>query len=125
MSVLDHAKDLQQMMFDGKTMEAFEKYYHEDVKVIEVPTGEERHGKGAQRKALEEWMNSVEGFHGGGIDSVCSDEENQVTTAESWSDISFKDGSRMKMAEVAVQKWKDGQIIEEKFYYNMPGTSNE
>ena len=50
-----------------------------------------------------------------------SDEENQITTAESWMDVEFQDGKRVKMSEVAVQRWQDGQIIDEKFYYSMPG----
>lgn len=121
MSVLENARQLQQMMADNKTMEAFDKFYHKDVKVIEVPTGEVRNGKEAQRKAINDWFTAVEEFHGGGLDSLCANEEDHVSTAETWMDVTFKERGRMKMSEVAVQKWKDGQIIEEKFYYNMPG----
>ncbi len=120
MSVLENAKDLQKMMAEGNTMEAFEKYYHDDVTVIEVPNGDTRKGKDAQRKIIKEWFESVEQVHGGGVNSVCANEEDGVSTAESWTDVTFKGGDRMKLSEVAVQKWKDGQIIEEKFYYNMP-----
>jgi hypothetical protein len=38
---------------------------------------------------------------------------------ESWMDVTMKDGKRHMMEEVAVQKWKDDQIIHERFYYNM------
>jgi hypothetical protein len=31
----------------------------------------------------------------------------------------MKDGKRSTMEEVAVQKWEDGQIIHERFYYNI------
>jgi ketosteroid isomerase-like protein len=123
MSILENAQNLQKMMAEGQAWEAFEKYYHDDVHVIEMPTGEERKGKSAQRKAIEEWYNMLDEFHDGGVNSVCSDEENGISTAESWMDVTFKDGNRMKMSEVAVQKWKDGQIIEEKFYYH-DGTVN-
>ena len=121
MSYLEKAQDLQNMMGQGKSMEAFEKYYHNDVKVFEMPTGEVRNGKEAQRKAIQDWFGMVKERHGGGVGHITSDEKNGVTCAETWMDISMKDGNRMKMEEVAVQKWKDGQIIEEKFYYNMPG----
>ena len=120
MSLLEQARNLQQMLAEGNTMEAFEKYYHDNVKVIEIPTGEERHGKEAQREAIQQWFDSLAEFHDGGVGSICADEENGITTAESWMDVSFKGGMRMKMSEVAVQKWQDGQIIEEKFYYHMP-----
>ena len=52
---------------------------------------------------------------------VTSDEQSGVTCTESWFDCTFQDGNRAKMEEVAVQQWKGGQIIEEKFYYNVPG----
>ena len=120
MSVLENAKNLQQMMAEGNAWDAFEKYYHDDVTVIEVPNGETRKGKDAQRKAIQDWFGMVEEHHGAGVNSVCSDEEAGISTAETWMDITFKGGNRMKMSEVAVQKWKDDQIIEEKFYYHMP-----
>ena len=121
MSYLENAQQLHQMMGQGQMMEVFEKFYHDDVKVTEVATGEVRQGKDAQRKAIEGWQGMVKEIHGGGCDSICSDEKNGVTTAETWMDITFQDGNRMKMSEVAVQKWQDDQIIDEKFYYHMPG----
>ncbi len=121
MSYLDKAKNLQEMMGNGQLMEAFEKYYHEDVQVYEMPTGEHRNGKNAQREAINGWFGMVQELHAGGCESITSDEENGITTAETWTDVTFKEGGRMKMQEVAVQKWRDGQIVEERFYYNMPG----
>ena len=121
MSVLENAQQLHKMMAEGQTMEAFEKFYHEDVTITEMPNGEQRNGKNAQREAIQGWFESVQEFHGGGVDSICADEENGITTAETWTEITFKGGGKVKMSEVAVQKWKDGQIIDEKFYYHMPG----
>lgn len=108
------------MMAEGNVWEAFDKYYHEDVTVIEMPNGETRQGKEAQRRAIEQWFDMVKEVHDDGVASVCANEDDGVSTAETWTEVSFKDGNRMKMSEVAVQKWKDGQIIEEKFYYHMP-----
>jgi ketosteroid isomerase-like protein len=101
-------------------MEAFEELYHDKVVVQEMPTGEKREGKAAQREAIQQWYGMLQEMHGGGVDSITSNEVDGITTVESWMDITTKDGNRMKMSEVAVQKWQDGQIINEKFYYNMP-----
>lgn len=38
MSYLDRAKKLNKMIFEGQLLEAFEKYYHDDV-VMTEPTG--------------------------------------------------------------------------------------
>ncbi len=121
MSCLNNARELQKMIAQGQAIEGFEKYYHDDVTVTEVATGETRKGKEAQRQAIQQWMGSIKEFHDGGCDSVCADEENNISTAETWMDVSFHDGNRVKMSEVAVQRWEDGKIIDEKFYYHMPG----
>ncbi len=121
MSILEKAQQLQQMMEQGQMNEAFEQFYHEDVRIIEGPSGEVRNGKQAQREAIKEWQSSIKEVHGAGVGSICSNEANNTTTAESWIDVTFQNGNRWKMEEVAIQKWQDEQIIEEKFYYNMPG----
>lgn len=120
MSILVHAQKLQNMMAEGKTMEAFEELYHDDVQVFEIPTGEHRNGKDAQRKAIEGWFAAVKEVNGGGVNSITANEETAMSSVETWMDVTMQDGSRMKMEEVAIQKWEDGKIIEEKFYYHMP-----
>lgn len=120
MSVLENAQQLQQMCQQGQMHEAFEKFYHNDVKVVEMATGETRSGKDAQREAIKQWESTVQEFHGSTCDSVCADEASNTSTAETSFDITFQGGPRVTMQEVAVQKWQDGQIIEEKFYYNAP-----
>ncbi len=121
MSVLENAQNLQGMMAEGKVMEAFEQYYDDNVQVYEMPTGEHRNGKAEQRKAIEGWFAMVKEHHGGGLKSIAANEETGVTTAETWTDFTPHEGGRMKMEEVAVQQWKNGKIVEERFYYNMPG----
>lgn len=120
MSYLEKAREFQAMQSQGQTMEAFEKYYAEDCKIVEMPTGEVRQGKDAQRKAIIGWFDTVEEAHGGGVNAITANEEQGTTCCEVWFDITFKGAGRMKMEEVAVQQWKGDQIVEERFYYNMP-----
>ncbi len=120
MTYLEKAKDFQNMQAQGKTMEAFEKYYAEDCTVIEMPTGETRNGKAAQRKAIQDWFGMVEEMHEGGCTSITANEEDGITTCETWFDVSFKGAGRTMMKEVGVQKWRGDQIVEERFYYHMP-----
>ncbi len=118
MSYYDKAKDIYDMLAQGKSMEAFEKYYHKDIVMVEA-TGEERKGKDANRKFETEFMGTIKEFHGSGVRSITSNEKAAVTMVESWMDVTMKDGQRHMMEEVAVQKWKDNQIVHERFYYNM------
>jgi ketosteroid isomerase-like protein len=118
MSYYDKAKDIYDMSAQGKMLEAFEKYYHKDVVMVEA-TGETRKGKDANRKFQVEFMGMIKDVHGSGVKSVTSNEKEATTMVESWMDVTMKDGKRNMMEEVAVQKWKGDQIIHEWFYYNM------
>ena len=120
MSVLANEKNLQQMISEGQMMEAFEKYYHEEVVMVEPMSGQTE-GKDANRKREEEWIAALAEAHGGGVNSIAADEENGITLTETWGDFSFKDGNRTKIEEVSVKKWENGLIVHERFYYNMPG----
>ncbi len=120
MSYKQKATELYDRMARGEGMQAFDEMYHNDVVVIENPSGETRNGKEAQRKAIEGWFSALQENHGGGVNRITSDEDNGVTMVESWMDVTFKDGNRMQMTEVAVQDWQDGQIIREEFFYNDP-----
>ena len=120
MSNKDKVSEMYGMIGQGKALDAFEKFYHEDVTMIEA-TGDVRRGKAANREFEQNWFNSVQEVHGGGVNAITADEEAGVTMVETWTEMTFKDGKRMKMEEVARQKWQDGQIIEEKFYYDTKG----
>lgn len=119
MSYLDNEKTLQNMVGQGQLLDAFEQFYHNDVVMIEG-TGEKFEGKEANRQREQEWVNSIAEMHGGGVTGITADEDAGITMTESWVDVSLKDGNRVKMEEVSVKKWKDDQIIHERFYYNMP-----
>ena len=120
MSYLQQITEMYDMVQGGQMMDAFEKYYHDDVVMVEA-TGDVREGKATNREFEMNWLSSVQEVHGGGVNSITSNEETGHTAVETWMDITYKDGNRMKMEEVAVQKWKGDKIVHKRFYYNMPG----
>lgn len=115
----ERCQDMYAMCEQGQMMDAFEKYYAEDVQVVEG-NGEVRNGKEAQRSALAQWAGSIQEVHAQWSGPVMADDENGITSIESWVEATFQGGHRMKMEEVAVQKWQDGKIVHERFYHNMP-----
>ena len=100
-------------------MAAFETYYAENV-TMEEPRGT-RSGKDACRKSEEDFLSSVEAFHGMDIKSMSEDADNGKVFVEVAMDITFKGGHRVNMEQVAVQKWENGQIVHERFYYDNAG----
>ena len=116
---LERVTDMYKMIGEGRMLDAFDKYYHEDV-VMHEATGEVREGKANNRTFEEQWLASIQEHHGGGAKAITANEEDKVTMVEAWVEVTFKDGNRMKLEEVAVQRWDDGLIIRERFYYNVP-----
>lgn len=117
MSNLQNAKDLHQNYVNaGKLLDGFEKYYAENVVMQEL--GEEpRVGKDANRIHEINFMQSIKEVHGGTILSISEDVENDKTMVESRMDLTFANGHRVKMQQIAVQTWENGLIVNEIFYH--------
>lgn len=122
MTLLEMATDFQQKSAGLDIMDAVDTYYHDDLVLVEA-TGETFHGKETQKDRIREWMDSVEEHHDGGIRAVAANETGPgtgVVFVESHMDVTFKDAGRMQIEEVAVQRWENGQVVHERFYYNAP-----
>lgn len=106
---------LNQQVLAGDLMGAFEKFYADDI-VMQENSTEPFVGKDVNRKRELEFVNSVEQFHGA---KVLASASNGDTSFSEWEmDVTFKGGGRVKLAQTAVRKWKDGQVAQERFYYH-------
>ena len=114
MEILEKINDLNNLILTGKLLDGFDKYYHSDVEMQENDA-EPRLGKAANREYEVAFVGMVEEWHGAEVKSVAVGEN--VSTVEWMMDMTLKGMGRMKREQVAVQRWKDGQIINEKFYY--------
>ncbi len=116
MTLKEKTQDIYNMIGQGQLLDAFEKYYSDDVVMVE-PMGV-REGKVACRAYEEQFLNNVQEFHGLEVKAITSDEEAGVVIHETSMDVSFKDGNRVTMEQTGVQRWKDGKIVHERFYYS-------
>lgn len=107
-------EQLNSMIVKGRAMEAFEEFYDDDV-VMEEPRTGVRRGKQANRRFEKEFFETVEKVHAVELVSAACEDEDSFSEWK-W-DISFKDGNRVNMEEVAHRQWRDGQVVREKFYY--------
>ena len=112
-AALDQA--LNQAILSGKALEAFEQYYAEDV-VMQENSDEPRRGKDVNRKAEQEFFSSLESFNDGRL--ISSAVNGDITFGEWFMDVTLKGGQNAKMSQVAVRRWKDGQVVNERFYYH-------
>jgi len=117
MSIKEKAKNLHELILNGQMLDAFEKYYDEDV-VMQENNHEPRKGKTYNRAHEEKFLGSIEEFYGAKVHSVAVDEQDGKVAAEWTLDLKFQGAPRMQMNQVSVQTWKDGKVVHEKFYYN-------
>jgi hypothetical protein len=108
-------QELNEMILQGKILEAFDKFYADDVVMKE--DDKERVGKEANREYEEQFVDSLEEFHAAEILARGVDEEENVTFSEWHNDMTLEGVGRVQQKQVAVRTWNDeGQITEEKFY---------
>ncbi len=113
-NLLEKIHDLNSMILQGQALEAFDKYYHEDI-VMQENDNEPVAGKGANREREEAFFGANTEFRGAKPLKVTVGEN---TTMVEWHfDYTHKDWGVRKYNQVTVQEWKDGQIINERFYY--------
>lgn len=118
MTYQQRAEKLAQMIGMGQLNEALDEFYDDDVVIIEG-NGDTFKTKAKQKERVVEWQNSLEAMHDGGVTSITANEEAGVTVIESYVEITFKGApGPIKFEEIAVQNWKDGKIVQERFYYN-------
>lgn len=113
-TIADLNKQLDDMIFSGKAMEAFEELYAEDV-IMQENTEPEYKGKAFNRKREQEFFASVEAWHGGRV--LAQGAGADVTFSESEMDVTLKGVGRIQMTQVSVRRWKDGKIVHERFYH--------
>lgn len=115
MTLREKTQDIYAMIGQGQLLEAFDKYYGDSI-VITEPRGTWE-GKPAVRKHEEEFLSMVKEFHGLEVKAITSDEEAGVVIHETVMDLTFQDDTRVQMEQVGVQRWENGQIVHERFYY--------
>ena len=107
-------KKLDQAIFSGQALAAFEELYADDV-VMQENTEAEHRGKDVNRKREQEFFATIEQFHGGQV--LASGHGADVSFSECEMDVTLKGVGRIQMVQVAVRRWKDGKIVHERFYH--------
>ncbi|MEP0546566.1 MAG: nuclear transport factor 2 family protein [Rhodothermales bacterium] len=120
MSLRQKVDALNQQILDGDILGAFEKYYADDV-VMSDNNQDHRRGKDRNREHEKQFVGGITAFHGAEIKSSAVHEtgEGSGTAFTEWF-MHFDHsayGNDTRLEQVAVQEWKDGQIVKETFYH--------
>lgn len=114
MDLKEKVNKLNDMILNGKALEAFEEFYHEDV-VMSENGQDQRVGKEASRAFEQDFFSKIVAFNGAEVKNVAIGED--VSMVEMFMDYEHSEWGHKVFTQVAVQEWKDGQIIRETFYH--------
>lgn len=114
-TLLQNVGDLNDMLLQGKDLEALEKFYDD---AVEVQENDRKPLKGKKRaiQAKKDFLSQVSEVTCVKPLKVAVGEK---TTMVEWHlSYQFQEGNEKEFTQVAVQEWKDGRIVREKFYFD-------
>ena len=113
-TLLEKITDLNDLVLQGKALEAFEKYYHDDVQMQEN-NNEPVVGKKQNREREMEFLKNITEFRGASVKGHAVGDNISFVI---WTyDYTHKEWGVRNYTQVSVQNWQDGKIIKEQFYY--------
>ncbi|KAN0019068.1 hypothetical protein ACTFIU_002270 [Dictyostelium citrinum] len=99
---------------EGRILEVFDKYYHDEVVMFENGDSTNRVGKAANRKAEESFVSNAT-IHEAKVLKTIVDGDN--TAYEMFMDFTYG-GHRVQKTQWAFQQWSNGLVIKEEFNEN-------
>ncbi len=105
---------LDQMILAGQALAAFEELYAPGV-VMQENNDPPFVGKDLNRQREIDFFASVAELHSARV--LSSAVQGDVSFSEWEMDLTFRNGYRAQLCQVAVRRWQNGQIIHERFYY--------
>jgi hypothetical protein len=113
--IQESLSDLNQLVLSGNLLEAFEKYYHDDVAMQENDQ-DPTISKEANRRRELEFLGNISEFRKAEVQAIAIGKD--ISTVI-WSyDYTHKEWGVRNYTQVSIQQWQDGKIIREHFIYN-------
>jgi ketosteroid isomerase-like protein len=114
-SVSELVSQLVAHLTQGKILEAYDALYAENV-VMQENNNPPTVGKAANRVREEQFVGSVKEVHVNRAANVLVDGNKAVI--EWVLEFTNHEGVRLKFDQIALQTWENGQITEERFFYD-------
>jgi ketosteroid isomerase-like protein len=107
-------EDIKTLTLQGQALDAFEKYYSDDV-VMQENENPPTIGKAANREREQDFFAKVTEFRGAELKAVAFGDD--VIISEWLLDYTHQDWGSRTYHQVSVQRWQNGQVVHERFYY--------
>ncbi|MFT4543352.1 MAG: ketosteroid isomerase-like protein [Planctomycetota bacterium] len=112
--ILALARELHARIARGELLEAFDELYADDVSMQEN-LNEPVLGHAANRERELAFIASIAEVHGYDVHAIAS--EGDITFVESTLRFRSTAGDEVSMTQVSRSRWRDGKIVEERFYH--------
>jgi len=117
-SLRQRLEDLFGYIRQGKIVEAMTEFYDQDT-VMQENANPPTKGLPANIEREKQFLAMVKEWKG--FDVTATGVGDNVTFYESSIDFIATDGKAIHMEQVAVQTWRHGKIVHERFYYDTAG----
>ena len=104
---------LDRMVLKGKILEAIDAFFHPDV-VTQEGNGAITNGLANKKEKLTEFFAGIASVNAITLHSHAS--RGDVSMSEYTFDLTRKDGTPILWNEILRRKWKDGLVIDERYY---------
>ncbi len=106
-------RQLNELIIQGKTADAFQRFYAEDV-VAQENDDAERHGRDSWMRTRQEMEKNIKKFDA----RVLANAANGDVSFSEWEyNVEIEGMGAMKIVQVAVRRWKGGRVVRERFYH--------
>lgn len=109
--------DLVSYIQQGKIIEAMHEFYGDDV-AMQENNKPPVIGKAANLEREKQFVAYVKTWKTLNVRAIGVDEARGVTLVQSDFEFDAVDGKNFRYDQVAVQQWRNGRIVHEKFYYD-------
>lgn len=117
MTTLERARSLHDWILEGRILEALDEFYAEDV-AMQEGLGPATHGREANREREAAWLATVKEFVGLDVRGIAVDGD--ISLSEVAMDYIDVDGNAVHVEQVSRARWRDGRIVDERFYSAAP-----
>jgi ketosteroid isomerase-like protein len=119
MNLQQRLQDLFRYVREGRILDAMNEFYDKDT-VMQENANPPTKGLAANIEREKQFLSMVKEWKG--FDVPTTGVGDGVTFYENAVDFIATDGKPVHMEQVAVQKWRNGKIVHERFYYDTAGT---
>jgi ketosteroid isomerase-like protein len=113
MNTLELDGQLNKLIIQRKSQEAFLTFYADDV-VVQENDEPERKGREAWMRGREEMERNIKKFEA----HVLAHAANGDISFSEWEySVELEGMGPLRIAQVAVRRWKDGKVVRERFYH--------